>query len=49
MIEDERMMIAFANTLWVAAAVALISVVIGTAAAILINSSPAGCGLRFTA
>ncbi|MBE2277844.1 MAG: ABC transporter permease [Rhodobacteraceae bacterium] len=38
MIEDERMMIAFANTLWVAAAVALISVVIGTAAAILINS-----------
>ncbi len=38
MIEDERMMIAFANTLWVAAAVAVISVVIGTAAAILINS-----------
>lgn len=38
MIRDERMMLAFANTLWVAAAVALIAVVIGTAAAILVNS-----------
>jgi spermidine/putrescine transport system permease protein len=38
MIADERMMWAFANTLWVAAAVALISVVIGTASAIVINS-----------
>lgn len=35
---DERMMIAFRNTLVVAAAVALLAVVIGTAAAILINS-----------
>jgi spermidine/putrescine transport system permease protein len=38
MIADQRMMVAFANTLWVAAAVAAISVVIGTASAILINS-----------
>lgn len=38
MIADQRMMLAFGNTLWVAAAVALISVLIGTAAAILINS-----------
>jgi spermidine/putrescine transport system permease protein len=38
MIADERMMLAFANTLWVAAAVALLSVLVGTAAAILINS-----------
>jgi spermidine/putrescine transport system permease protein len=38
MIADERMMWAFANTLWVAVAVALISVVIGTASAIVINS-----------
>ena len=38
MIRDERMMLAFANTLWVAAAVALLAVVIGTAAAILVNS-----------
>ena len=38
MINDQRMMLAFVNTLWVAAAVALISVVIGTASAILINS-----------
>jgi len=35
---DERMLLAFANTLWVAVAVAAIAVVIGTAAAILINS-----------
>ncbi|NEY91650.1 ABC transporter permease [Tabrizicola oligotrophica] len=38
MIADERMMLAFANTLWVAVAVAGIAVLIGTAAAILINS-----------
>lgn len=38
MIADERMMVAFVNTLWVALAVAVISVVIGTASAILINS-----------
>ena len=38
MIQDERMMRAFANTLWVAVAVAAISVVVGTASAILINS-----------
>ncbi len=38
MIADERMMLAFANTLWVAVAVAVISILIGTAAAILINS-----------
>jgi spermidine/putrescine transport system permease protein len=38
MIADQRMMVAFANTLWVAAAVALISVFVGTASAILINS-----------
>jgi spermidine/putrescine transport system permease protein len=38
MINDQRMMLAFVNTLWVAVAVALISVVIGTAAAILVNS-----------
>jgi spermidine/putrescine transport system permease protein len=38
MIQDQRMMVAFANTLWVALAVAVISVIIGTASAILINS-----------
>lgn len=38
MIADERMMKAFVNTLWVAAAVAALAVVIGTASAILINS-----------
>jgi len=38
MIADERMMLAFANSLWVAVAVALISILIGTASAILINS-----------
>jgi spermidine/putrescine transport system permease protein len=38
MIADERMMLAFVNTLWVAAAVALLAIVIGTASAILINS-----------
>jgi spermidine/putrescine transport system permease protein len=38
MIADQRMMVAFANTLWVAVAVAVIAVVIGTASAILINS-----------
>ena len=35
---DGRMMIAFRNTLLVALAVAIIAVIIGTAAAILINS-----------
>lgn len=38
MVNDQRMMWAFVNTLWVALAVAVIAVVIGTAAAILINS-----------
>jgi spermidine/putrescine transport system permease protein len=38
MIQDQRMMVAFGNTLWVALAVAVISVIIGTASAILINS-----------
>lgn len=38
MIADERMMLAFVNTLWVAVAVAIISIIIGTASAILINS-----------
>jgi spermidine/putrescine transport system permease protein len=38
MIRDERMMLAFVNTLWVAVAVAVISIVVGTASAILINS-----------
>lgn len=38
MFADQRMMIAFINTLWVAAAVSLISIIIGTASAILINS-----------
>ncbi len=38
LIQDQRMMVAFANTLWVAVAVALLSVIVGTAAAILINS-----------
>jgi spermidine/putrescine transport system permease protein len=38
MIADDRMMWAFVNTLWVAVAVALISVIVGTASAILINS-----------
>lgn len=38
MIADERMMLAFANTLWVAVAVAVIAVVVGTASAILVNS-----------
>lgn len=35
---DERMMIAFRNTILVAIAVAIIAIIIGTAAAILINS-----------
>jgi spermidine/putrescine transport system permease protein len=39
MIQDQRMMVAFANTLWVAVAVAVIAVIVGTAAAILINST----------
>jgi len=38
MIADQRMMVAFGNTLWVAAAVALLSIVVGTASAILVNS-----------
>jgi spermidine/putrescine transport system permease protein len=38
MIADQRMMVAFGNTLWVAAAVALLSIIVGTASAILINS-----------
>lgn len=38
MVQDQRMMLAFVNTLWVAAAVAIISVIVGTASAILINS-----------
>lgn len=38
MVQDQRMMLAFVNTLWVAVAVALVSVVVGTASAILINS-----------
>lgn len=38
MVQDQRMMVAFANTLWVAVAVAIISVIVGTASAILINS-----------
>lgn len=38
MASDDRMMLAFLNTLWVAAAVAIIAVVVGTASAILINS-----------
>lgn len=38
MASDERMMLAFVNTLWVAAAVAILSVIVGTASAILINS-----------
>lgn len=38
MIADQRMMLAFANTLWVAVAVAVLSVIVGTASAILINS-----------
>jgi len=38
MIADQRMMLAFGNSLWVAVAVALISILVGTASAILINS-----------
>ncbi|MFN3991960.1 MAG: ABC transporter permease [Tabrizicola flagellatus] len=38
MVNDQRMMWAFVNTLWVALAVAVIAVIIGTASAILINS-----------
>ncbi|MFN3577948.1 MAG: ABC transporter permease [Tabrizicola sp.] len=38
MVNDERMMWAFVNTLWVALAVAVISVIIGTASAIVVNS-----------
>ena len=38
MAADDRMMLAFINTLWVAAAVALLAVIVGTASAILINS-----------
>lgn len=38
MIADQRMMRAFVNTLWVAAAVAALAVIVGTASAILINS-----------
>ena len=38
MIADQRMMIAFRNTLLVAVAVAVLAIVVGTAAAILVNS-----------
>lgn len=38
MIADQRMMLAFVNTLWVAVAVAVLAVIVGTASAILINS-----------
>lgn len=38
MIADQRMMLAFGNSLWVAVAVAVISILVGTASAILINS-----------
>ena len=38
MASDDRMMLAFVNTLWVAAAVAILAVIVGTASAILINS-----------
>lgn len=38
MIADKRMMLAFVNSLWVAAAVAALSVLVGTAAAIMVNS-----------
>jgi spermidine/putrescine transport system permease protein len=38
MMADQRMMRAFVNTLWVAVAVAVLSVIVGTASAILINS-----------
>lgn len=38
MIADQRMMLAFGNSLWVALAVAVISILVGTASAILINS-----------
>lgn len=38
MVQDQRMMLAFANTLWVAVAVAVLAVIVGTASAILINS-----------
>jgi spermidine/putrescine transport system permease protein len=38
MVQDQRMMVAFANTLWVAVAVAAISVIVGTASAIMVNS-----------
>jgi spermidine/putrescine transport system permease protein len=38
MINDDRMMVAFGNTLVVAVAVAILSVIVGTASAILINS-----------
>lgn len=38
MIADQRMMVAFRNTLLVAIAVAVLAIVVGTAAAILVNS-----------
>jgi spermidine/putrescine transport system permease protein len=38
MIADQRMMLAFGNSLWVAVAVAVISILVGAASAILINS-----------
>ena len=38
MIADQRMMLAFVNTLWVAMAVAVLAVIVGTASAILVNS-----------
>jgi spermidine/putrescine transport system permease protein len=38
MVADQRMMLAFGNSLWVAVAVAVISILVGTASAILINS-----------
>lgn len=38
MINDDRMMVAFGNTLLVAIAVAVLAVIVGTASAILINS-----------
>ena len=38
MMADERMMLALVNTIWVAFAVSIIAVIIGTSAAILVNS-----------
>ena len=44
MIADQRMMLAFGNSLWVAVAVAVISILVGTASAIQLDLGPGAHG-----